>query len=60
MIAAADERNLPADFKGMLPRAYDRRATPRPSVIVDRRDADRQLAAELRTMRARIVSEAHG
>jgi hypothetical protein len=49
-----DERNLPADFRGMLPRAYDRRQAPRPGVIVDRYEADRRFAAELRAMRQRI------
>jgi hypothetical protein len=52
------ERNLPADFEKMLPRAYDRRQVPRPGVIVDRRGADRKFAAELRTMRERIAAAA--
>lgn len=56
-MTADTERNLPADFKGMLPRAYDRRATPRPSVIVDRRDAARNFAAELQAMRARLANK---
>jgi hypothetical protein len=51
-----NERNLPADFRGMLPRAYDRRQAPRPGVIVDRRGVDRKFAAELRTMRERIAA----
>lgn len=54
---ATDERNLPAGFKGMLPRAYDRRTTPRPGVVVDRRDAARNFAAELQAMRARLANQ---
>lgn len=56
MITPADERNLPANFEKILPRAYDRRATPRLGVIVDRRGANRKLVDDLRAMRARIAS----
>ena len=56
---ATDERNLPADFEGCLPRAYDRRATPRPEVLT-RQEYDRQFAASLRAMRERLKEEANG
>jgi hypothetical protein len=54
-VPTIDERQLPADFRGMLPRAYDRRVTPRLGVIVDRRGANRKFAAELQAMRARLA-----
>lgn len=53
-----DERNLPANFEKILPAVYDRRAIPRPGVIVDRREYTRKFAADLRAMRERIASEA--
>ena len=52
-MTAADERNLPADYQGCLPRAYDRRAIPRPEVL-DRREYQTKFAQELRTMRERL------
>ena len=56
MESLTDERNLPADFQGSLPRAYDRRATPRPEVL-DRGEYQAKFAQELRTMRERLKEE---
>jgi hypothetical protein len=51
-----DERGLPVDYEGALPRAYDRRATPRPEVLT-RQEYDRQFAASLRAMRKQLKEE---
>ena len=50
------ERQLPLDYVGALPAAYDRRATPRPEVL-DRREYQTKFAQELRTMRERLKEE---
>ena len=47
------ERQLPLDYVGALPAAYDRRATPRPEVL-DCREYQTKFAEELRTMRERL------
>lgn len=51
-----EERQLPLDYVGALPAAYDRRATPRPEVL-DRREYQTKFAQELRTMRERLKEE---
>jgi hypothetical protein len=50
---AIDERGLPENYQGCLPRAYDRRAQPRPEVL-DEPGYERKLLEDLQAMRARV------
>jgi hypothetical protein len=56
--AADDDRDLPADFVGCLPRIYDRRAIPRPEPWQTGFEA-RQLSDLIQAARRRAASAAN-